>query len=155
MEKKNKKILTLCVVHNDTHILLGMKKRGFGQGRWNGFGGKVEENEVIKAAAKRELQEEAHITPKDIKKRGVLNFEFEGNPQMLEVHIFSISDFEGQPAESDEMIPQWFPMGEIPYGTMWPDDKHWLPLLLEGKNFKGTFYFQDNNTLVRHHIKEV
>jgi hypothetical protein len=38
-----KKILTLCVPINDGKVLLGMKKRGFGAGRWNGFGGKMEE----------------------------------------------------------------------------------------------------------------
>ena len=26
-------------------ILLAMKKRGFGSGKWNGYGGKVKENE--------------------------------------------------------------------------------------------------------------
>jgi hypothetical protein len=28
-------------MHQNENVLLGMKKRGFGQGRWNGFGGKV------------------------------------------------------------------------------------------------------------------
>ncbi len=35
------KILTLLFVLKEGQILLGMKKRGFGKGRWNGFGGKV------------------------------------------------------------------------------------------------------------------
>lgn len=52
-----KKILTLCVIHNSTHILLGYKKRGFGEGRWNGFGGKLAVGETIEAAAKREVKE--------------------------------------------------------------------------------------------------
>jgi len=26
----------------DDQVLLGMKKRGFGEGKWNGFGGKLE-----------------------------------------------------------------------------------------------------------------
>jgi 8-oxo-dGTP diphosphatase/2-hydroxy-dATP diphosphatase len=30
-----------------------MKKRGFGVGRWNGFGGKVEKQETILDGAKR------------------------------------------------------------------------------------------------------
>lgn len=47
------KILTLVLVHDATKVLLGMKKRGFGVGRWNGFGGKVEPNETIEEAAKR------------------------------------------------------------------------------------------------------
>lgn len=30
-----------------------MKKRGFGKGRWNGFGGKVEKGEIILEVVKR------------------------------------------------------------------------------------------------------
>lgn len=149
-----KKVLTLCVVHNDTHILLGMKKKGFGEGRWNGFGGKVEKGESVEDAAKRELEEEAGITPSDMKKRGVLNFKFRGDPETLEVHVFSASNFEGDPRESSEMKPKWFLHKNIPYDKMWPDDKHWLPVLFRGKNFQGNFYFRDNNTLLRQKIKE-
>lgn len=47
------KVLTLALIRNQQRVLLGMKKRGFGQGLWNGFGGKVEEGETIKEAAKR------------------------------------------------------------------------------------------------------
>ena len=43
----NKKIMTLCCIYNNGRILLGMKKRGFGAGRWNGFGGKVHDGETI------------------------------------------------------------------------------------------------------------
>jgi 8-oxo-dGTP pyrophosphatase MutT (NUDIX family) len=39
--------------HNDQKILLGLKKRGFGEGKWNGFGGKVHVNETIRQAAVR------------------------------------------------------------------------------------------------------
>ena len=33
------KILTLLMVVQDGKVLLGYKKRGFGEGMWNGFGG--------------------------------------------------------------------------------------------------------------------
>lgn len=49
------KLLTLCFIYKDFSILLGMKKRGFGTGKWNGFGGKVEATETISEAAKREV----------------------------------------------------------------------------------------------------
>ncbi|CAN0403706.1 unnamed protein product, partial [Ectocarpus sp. 8 AP-2014] len=48
--------------HDANEILLGMKKRGFGEGKWNGFGGKVESGESVEEAAKRELMEEAGLT---------------------------------------------------------------------------------------------
>lgn len=60
-----KKVLTLCIVHQNSKVLLVMKKRGFGSGRWNGFGGKVSLEETIEAAAKRELKEEVDIETAD------------------------------------------------------------------------------------------
>ncbi len=139
--KEMKKLLTLCMVCGDGEILLGLKKRGFGEGRWNGFGGKVEEGETIEAAAIRELREEAGIESKAHKKVGVLNFSFENDPKILEVHIFKVTDFEGSPVESEEMKPQWFKFDEIPFSQMWSDDEQWVPLLLSDKLFKGNFLF--------------
>ena len=150
-----RRLLTLCVVHENDRILLGLKKRGFGEGRWNGFGGKVGQGEVIENAARRELQEECGIEPIDMKKRGVLNFEFENNPDILEVHVFSATKFSGSPSESEEMKPQWFGLSEIPYHSMWPDDKHWLPILLSGKDFHGDFFFKDTNNLLRHELRTI
>ena len=48
------KAYTLCFTFKDSswkQVLLGMKKRGFGAGRYNGFGGKVEPGETVKEAA--------------------------------------------------------------------------------------------------------
>ena len=36
-----------------------MKKRGFGVGKWNGFGGKLHANETMVECAARELHEES------------------------------------------------------------------------------------------------
>src|SRR3989344_8669838 len=104
--KNTKKILTLCIIHQHPKILLGMKKRGFGAGRWNGFGGKVALAETIEDAAKRELQEEAGIKAEHLDKAGIIDFEFKGNPEILQVHIFKSDSFSGEPTESEEMKPQ-------------------------------------------------
>ena len=53
-----KKLLTLVFLREGEKVLLGMKKRGFGEGKWNGFGGKVEAGETIIEAAAREVKEE-------------------------------------------------------------------------------------------------
>lgn len=138
-----KKIVTLAIVHDDEKILLGLKKRGFGAGRWNGFGGKVNDGETIEQAAHRELHEEAGIISEDLRKRGVINFLFQDNGEELEVHLFSANAFSGDIIESDEMRPRWFLHSEIPYSEMWADDPHWLPLVLSGKNVNGTFEFDN------------
>ena len=43
---------TLCFpVDPAGRLLLGCKKRGFGAGKWNGFGGKLEGKETFRACA--------------------------------------------------------------------------------------------------------
>ncbi len=56
-----------------------MKKRGFGVGRWNGFGGKVNDGEQIIDAAIRETQEEVGITPNELQEIGIVDFEFQND----------------------------------------------------------------------------
>jgi 8-oxo-dGTP pyrophosphatase MutT (NUDIX family) len=150
-----KKLMTLCIPERPGAVLLGMKKRGFGQGRWNGFGGKVHQGEAIEQAMLRELKEEAGIAPLKNEKRGVLTFIFEGQEDFFEVHVWSVNGFEGGPRESDEMVPRWFSTREIPFDEMWPDDRHWFPLFLNGKKFKGTFKFKDPSTLLDSKVEEV
>ena len=153
--ENSKKILTLCVVYQHPRILLGLKKRGFGTGRWNGFGGKINLAEKIEDAAKRELHEEAGITAENLDKVGIIDFEFKGNPEILEVHIFRVDNFLGEPTESEEMRPQWFNVNELPFNEMWPDDIYWVPLFLAGKKFKGKFLFGEKDIILEKELVEV
>src|SRR3989338_4207508 len=119
-------LLFLLDSRND-NILLAMKKRGFGAGKYNGVGGKVKDNEHIEAAAVREAQEEIGviISQNDLSKKAVLNFSFEQKPEWtIECHVFTTNAWRGEPQESEEMAPQWFALDVIPYEHMWVDDKH-------------------------------
>ncbi len=149
--------LTLCLIYQHPKILLGLKKRGFGEGRWNGFGGKLNDGETIEDAAKREVEEEIRVSVKEMEKKGIITFEFQDSQETLEVHIFHISEFKGEPTESEEMKPQWFNVDEIPFEEMWSDDKHWVPLFLEGKKFKGTLLFDNekSNNMLNLELVEV
>jgi 8-oxo-dGTP diphosphatase/2-hydroxy-dATP diphosphatase len=147
--------MTLCLVTANSQILLGFKKRGFGAGRWNGFGGKVNANESIMQAAGRELTEECGITGQSFLQKAVLRFRFENNQDEIEAHLFEVTEFTGEPVETEEMRPQWFYKNEIPYDKMWPDDRFWIPYFLDGKKFEGEFFFKDSNHLVDYTIKEV
>lgn len=142
------KLYTLAFIRNGNNILLGMKKRGFGAGRWNGFGGKVDADETILQAAKRELWEESGLTVDELQEAGILKFEFVGEPQIMEVHIFTTSIFKGTPAESDEMRPKWFSLSEVPFSDMWPDDPLWFPLMLNGQKFSGYFKFKGHSEIL-------
>lgn len=156
-----KKILTLCMVVKEGEVLLGMKKRGFGVGKWNGFGGKIEENETIEEGAVRELKEEIGINAVEMKKVGILGFSVLDDPVRLEVHVFKVSKFTGEPTESEEMKPQWFAQEAIPFSEMWPDDKYWLPIVLNEKLFTGNFLFDKprnskySDKIIKHELTEV
>ena len=149
-----RKQYTLCMVNQSSRILLGMKKRGFGAGRWNGFGGKVLPDETIDAAAVREMREEAGIVITKMEKVGVLDFSFQDKPEILEVHIFRVDEFDGEPLETEEMAPRWFLHERIPFDAMWPDDQYWLPLFLAGRKFSGHFLFGKNDAILDHELRE-
>ena len=128
-------------------VLLGMKKRGFGAGKWNGFGGKIEEGESIEEGARRELMEESSLQALSLTRRGYLVFDMAESCKTLKVHVFETFDFSGDPGESSEMRPQWFEESEIPYSGMWPDDTHWLPQVLSGMSILGRFEYSDDDTI--------
>ena len=98
-----------------------------------------------------------------------------------QVHVFRVTSFDGEPAESDEMAPAWFHRGALPFGSMWADDVHWYPLFLSDRRFEarprpekrrrrlgsagrdvrnvsavqGTFWFRETTRLVSHTLQAV
>lgn len=147
------KHMTLLFLLKDDKILLAMKKRGFGVGRWNGVGGKLEGSETIEEAAIRECYEEIGVTPHNLEKVAHLNFFFPGEAPSICTHTFVSRRWTGEPAESEEMAPKWFLHGEIPYGEMWQDDKHWLPPVIEGNKVVASFSFDEQDNLLTDTMK--
>jgi len=150
-----KKVQTVSIVRDGNEILLGMKKRGFGEGRWNGFGGKAEKGETPLEAAKRELLEEVGITAIDLAEYGAIIFRFVGSEDIIECHFFLVDKYKGEPVESEEMRPEWFEIKDIPYDVMWPDDRYWLPMMLEGKKFGGKVLFNKSGTMAKNSTREI
>lgn len=154
------KILTLMMImKNKSHkseLLLGMKKNGFGKGKWNWFGGKVEKEEAIYKAAVREVKEECGLDIITAKFMGLITFEYEIDKKVpMHVHIFQTSEFKGNPIETEEMRPQWFNTDNIPYDEMWKDDQYWYPFLFQNKYFYGKFLFGDYEHIISHELYEI
>lgn len=156
---------TLCLLIREGEILLAMKKRGFGAGRWNGTGGKfdAEKDKTILDAAIRETKEEIGVdigkslpAGRQAEKVGLFHFSFPHKPEWdQDVTLFVAKEWIGEPTESEEMMPKWFSVSEIPYDLMWPDDKHWLPHILQGKKVEGYFIFSEGDKISDYKLKIV
>ena len=150
---------TLCFLLKDDKVLLAMKKRGFGAGKWNGVGGKVQEGEDVAAAAVREIKEEigVEVAPGALVPMGTIDFDFNDEHEWAQAcNVFIARAWEGEPAESEEMRPQWYQKNALPFDEMWIDDPHWLPLVLAGKKIKGKFLFEDKGgSMINFAVSEV
>ncbi len=146
-------VATLLFIIKQNQILLIRKKRGLGAGKINGPGGKIDQNETPEQCAIRETQEELCITPKNIEFCGDLFFQFLDG-LTIRGYVYKSDDFIGEPTETDEAIPLWFSIDEIPYEEMWQDDFLWFPYMLNGKKFSGKFLF-DGDRMIDHEITEM
>ncbi|MBN1858500.1 8-oxo-dGTP diphosphatase [Candidatus Bipolaricaulota bacterium] len=151
---------TLCFVlrekDENQQVLLGLKKRGFGAGKLNGFGGKLLTGESPREAMSRELAEECGliVAASAFESRGVLVFRFPYAPQHdHRVRVFVTTTFEGKPRETDEMIPEWYPAADPPLDRMWQDDSLWLASILAGRSAVGRFFFSaDNESVAKYRL---
>ncbi len=150
--------LTLVFPVSGNKVLLGMKKRGFGEGYWNGFGGKVEPIEKAEQTLIRECQEETGITPINYYRVAKLNF---FNSRSFEpahhnfVYVYLCDKWEGEIQETEEMMPKWFSIDSLPFEKMWPPDKIWLPKVLSGDRLKGDVYLNSDGELLEENLIKV
>ncbi len=141
----------LCLIRrhgaDGPEVLLGLKKSGFGAGKWVGLGGHIEEGEKPEAAAVREVWEESGLlVPADsLQHMACIEFRFPVRPSWDQTaDVFVTSVYQGEAAESDEVAPRWFGEHELPLSLMWDDAKYWLPLVLGGERADVVITFADD-----------
>lgn len=150
----------LFLIKENDHIIdqicLAMKKRGFGVGRYNGVGGKLEDGETPEQAIIRETKEEINVIIEKPQKVAEISFSFLSNPDWdQKVYVYLATQWQNDPTESEEMKPEWFDIKDIPYDQMWPDDIFWLPEIINGKMIRGAFIFDEGDIIVDKQVEIV
>ena len=135
---------TLLFIYRHPKIILGLKnpEKKFG-GKWNGWGGGVEEGETPESSLIRELEEETFgkIKIDKLNKIGEILFKFETEEQDHYVHVFYTENYSGELGKSKDFLEyKEFDINNLPENMM-PADKKWIPLLANKKKFKGTVNF--------------
>lgn len=143
---------TLCHPIVDDRLLLIRKQRGLGEGKLLGPGGKIEDGETPRDAARREVNEELRVEPATLEKRGEFGFHFrdeDADDDSMYVHVFATKGIDGEPESTDEAVPEWHPVDDPPYDEMWTTDRIWFPHFLAGQTFVGEFILSENGELLR------
>ena len=120
------------------------------EGKWNGLGGKCEQDESPLMAAQRELHEESGLClpPSQFKSVGVIQFP-NFKPQKSEdwlVFLFRV-DLEGVSdpqvlRENGEGTLHWILVSDILNLNLWPGDVLFLPPVLKGQSVMGTIWYE-------------
>ncbi len=147
----------VCYIRQNGRVLLQFKTPGrFGSGWWNAPGGKVLDGETPEQGAVRETREETSMDVSNLRDHGKITFYFGDTtePEYF-LHVFSTAHFSGEPRDSEEGRLEWFDENALPYDDMWPDDHIWLPDLLAGRSFRGTFRLTADYKRIVSHEYEV
>lgn len=125
-------------------VLLGRKKYGLGEGKLVGLGGKLQPGEHPRVAAIREIEEESgvFVDPQALRHAGLLTYHFPTRASWSqESWVYLCREWIGEPSESEELAPEWFPLEEVPLERMWSDARFWLPRALSGTFVRASYTF--------------
>lgn len=140
-------LITRVTDAGERQVLLGHKKTGLGAGKIVGLGGHVEPGESPAEAAAREAKEEAgvHVPVAALTEVAFVTFLFPVRPAWsMTVAVFTAAEYSGDPVETEEIRPEWFPRTALPLEHMWDDAEKWLPRVLDGERLRAAFTYADD-----------
>ncbi|MGI0100392.1 MAG: NUDIX domain-containing protein [Candidatus Micrarchaeaceae archaeon] len=151
------KELVIChVIKGGSNILLIKPDEGINKDKWNAPGGKIDKNENHAKAAMRHVFQQTGLFVNKVFYNGTIRLFLNGkNEYSYRMHIYSTKLFSGDLKPNIKGEAKWFASADIPYYEMWADDKYWLGLVLQGKEFNADFFFDEKNEkIVKYSVKE-
>lgn len=131
-----------CFLVSGDEVVLGMKKRGFGEGHLMPVGGKIGPGETSEKCVVREVAEELRVTLVNPVKVGTIDFYYSPESKIPSQSVdFYVAEFSGDPVETDEMAPERFNKKNIPYERMLPTNGMFVPIMLRGGTVNGFIVF--------------
>ena len=116
-------------------------------GKYNGLGGKVEDNEDVVASIRREVMEEAGIYCEKLSLRGSISWPFFGkNGEHWYGLIFLVNEYSGTPfTQNSEGDLCWVPINQMMELPMWDGDRYFLPLVFDDdvRAFHGVMPYEN------------
>jgi len=116
-------------------------------GKFNGLGGKVQENEDVVTALSREILEEAGIVTDNIVLRGTISWPgFGKNGEDWFGFLFRVDSWSGDVlAENPEGTVAWVEVAKLAEVNLWESDRAWIDMIFDNdtRTFHGIAPFSN------------
>ena len=111
MDKPIRKAVRCYLIKDNKVVVTKYKKGNRKEGYYDIPGGKIEEGEIPRQTAIREMKEETGIDIKNLKYKGIMTIEYPNRKFLFDVFISDES--EGEPQEFKENTSEWIEINEL------------------------------------------
>jgi len=139
-------LATLVYLQKDDKTLMiypADHKHDLYKGKWNGLGGKLNEEETPEEGAIREVKEESGLEVHSLKLKGILTFPKVDRKNDWYIFVYTSNDFSGKIRESSEGKLQWVETSKLLELNLWEGDYIFLPWLFKNKFFSARFVYDE------------
>lgn len=111
MDKPIRKAVRCYLIKDNKVVVTKYKKGNRKEGYYDIPGGKIEEGEIPRQTAIREMKEETGIDIKNLKYKGIMTIEYPNRKFLFDVFISN--ECEGEPQEFEENTSEWIDINKL------------------------------------------
>ena len=111
MDKPIRKAVRCYLIKDNKVVVTKYKKGNRKEGYYDIPGGKIEEGEIPKQTAIREMKEETGMDIKNLKYKGIMTIEYPDRKFIFDTFISN--EYEGEPQEFEENTSKWIDIKEL------------------------------------------